>query len=192
MAHTSRIVATETARSVPQWSDVAAWATVWCTVPSSAWRVAAGLGVDVGFTGELGDMYRGPAFLLYVWVLTVVSQAGAFLTLGLVRPWGERVPSWIPRLGGRPIPPLAVITPALLGGVAVTALCAMVALAPNGPLDNPDFPRGAAGVIMALCYAPLLAWGPLVIALTVSYARRRGVVGASRDPHAGAMKAPTP
>jgi hypothetical protein len=26
---------------------------------------------------------------------------------------------------------------------------------------------------MDLCYAPLLAWGPLVAVLTVSYARRR-------------------
>ena len=162
--------------TVPRWAEAAAWATLWCTVPSAAWRVAAGFGVDVGFTGDLGEMYRGPAFLLYVWVLTVVSQAAAFLTLGLVRSWGERVPSWVPRLAGRPIPPLAVITPALLGAIAVTALCAMVALAPNGPLDNPDFPRGGAGTIMALCYAPLLAWGPLVIALTIAYALRRGVV----------------
>ncbi|MEO3779869.1 hypothetical protein ABGB16_24160 [Micromonospora sp. B11E3] len=129
-------------------------------------------------------MYSGPAFLLYVWILTVVSQTAAFLTLGLVRPWGERVPSWVPRLGRRSIPPLAVITPALLGALAVTALCAMVALAPHGPLDNPDFPRGIAGVIMVLCYAPLLAWGPLVIAVTIAYARRRGVFRRNRESHA--------
>ncbi|MEU2638984.1 hypothetical protein ABZ591_31255 [Micromonospora fulviviridis] len=164
-----------TAQPVPRWAVVAAWATVWCTIPSALWRIAAGFGADVGFTGVLGEAYRGPDFLLYVWMLTAVSQAAALLTLGLVRPWGERVPSWVPRLGGRSIPPPAVITPALLGALAVTALCMMVALAPNGPLDNPDFPHGTAGMIMNLCYAPLLAWGPLVIAVTIAYARRRGI-----------------
>lgn len=144
-----------------------------CTVPSAAWRVAAGLGVDVGFTGRLGELYQGPAFLTYVWVLTVVSQAAALLTLALVQPWGERVPHWVPRLGGRRIPPPVVIVPALLGGIAVTVLCAVVALVPDGPHDNPDFPHGTAGDVMVLCYAPLLLWGPLVIALTIAYARRR-------------------
>lgn len=39
---------------------------------------------------------------------------------------------------------------------------------------------------MALCYAPLLAWGPLVIALTIAYALRRGVVRRNLDPYAPA------
>lgn len=164
---------TRTQRPVPQWAVMAAWATVLCTVPSFAWRVIAGFGVDVGFTGELGAMYRGPDFIVYLWVLNVASQAAACLTLGLVRPWGERVPNWVPRLAGRRIPPLAVIVPASLGAVTVTALCALVTLLPGGPLDNPDFPHGIAGVIMGFCYAPLLAWGPLVAVLTIAYARRR-------------------
>jgi hypothetical protein len=160
-------------RPVPRWAVWAAWASVLCTLPSSMWRVAAGFGVDVGFTGELGAMYSGPAFIAYVWILTIASQGAAFLALGLVRPWGEMVPQWVPRLGGRRIPPLAVIIPAAFAGAAVTLLCAGVALTPNGPLNNPDFPHGAARTIMNLCYAPLLAWGPLVIALTVAYAHRR-------------------
>jgi len=92
---------TSTQRPVPRWAAMAAWATVLCTVPSCVWRIAAGFGVDVGFTGELGALYRGSEFIVYLWVLNVASQAAACLTLGLVRPWGERVPNWIPRLGGR-------------------------------------------------------------------------------------------
>ncbi|MFJ4526123.1 hypothetical protein ACIP4Y_35245 [Streptomyces sp. NPDC088810] len=106
-------------------------------------------------------------------ILSVVSQAAACLTLGLVRAWGERVPHWVPRLGGRRIPPLAVAAPAALGAFAVMGLCAAVTLIPGGPLDNPDFPHGTAGVIMDICYAPLLAWGPLVAVLTIAYTRRR-------------------
>ncbi|MEU8971237.1 hypothetical protein AB0D11_18495 [Streptomyces monashensis] len=111
--------------------------------------------------------------MVYVLILSVVSQVAACLTLGLVKPWGERVPRWVPQLGGRRIPPLAVVIPAAVGAVAVTGLCAAVTLVPGGPLGNPDFPHGTAGVIMDVCYAPLLAWGPLVGALTIAYVRRR-------------------
>ncbi|RMI32667.1 hypothetical protein [Nocardia stercoris] len=158
---------------VPRWTELAAWATVGCTIPSCIWRVTAGFGVDVGFTGELGRLYHGPTFVTYVWILTLVSQSAALLTLGLVRPWGEWVPAWIPVLGSRRIHPLVAIVPAALGGLAVTTLSAAVALSPRSPLTDPDFPHGTAGVVMGLCYAPLLAWGPLVIAVTAAYARRR-------------------
>ncbi|MDI2124892.1 hypothetical protein [Yinghuangia seranimata] len=162
-----------TADAVPRWAEAVAWATVVCTVPSGLWRVAAGFGVDVGFRGELGELYRGPQFIGYVWILTVLSQAAAMLTLGLVRPWGEVVPAWVPRIGGRVVPAWLVVAVASVGAVAVTALCAAVALAPHGPLENPDFPHGTAAKVMVACYAPLLAWGPMVLLLTTAYARRR-------------------
>ncbi|MEU1012178.1 hypothetical protein [Streptomyces sp. NPDC005890] len=142
-------------------------------MPSCVWRLCLGFGVDVGFTGRLGSLYTGTPIMVYVLILSVVSQAAACLTLGLVRPWGERVPHWVPRLGGRRIPPLAVAAPAALGAFAVMGLCAAVTLIPGGPLDNPDFPHGTAGAIMDICYAPLLAWGPLVAVLTIAYTRRR-------------------
>ncbi|MFI9813729.1 hypothetical protein [Saccharothrix variisporea] len=157
----------------PRTRNLLAWLTVWLTVPSCAWRVAAGFGVDVGFTGQLGELYRGPEFLAYVWVLTIASQAAAFLTFGLVRPWGERVPGWVPGLAGRSIPAGLVVGVAGVGALAVTAVSVVLAFSDSGPLHHPDFPSGTAGTVMALCYAPLLAWGPLVGVLTVAYARRR-------------------
>ncbi|MFG3099242.1 hypothetical protein ACGFZL_01700 [Streptomyces sp. NPDC048182] len=170
--------------AVPRWAVRAAWATMLCTVPSCVWRLALGVGVDVGFTGRLGSLYTGTPIMIYVLVLTLLSQAPACLTFALVCPWGERVPGWVPRLGGRRVPPLAVALPAAVGAVAVTALCAVVTLLPGGPLDNPDFPRGTAGLIMDACYVPLLAWGPLVAVLTVAYLRRRR--SARTPPGAGA------
>ncbi|NDU77293.1 hypothetical protein GWI34_32420 [Actinomadura sp. DSM 109109] len=163
----------ETHARAPRWAVWCAWATVLCTVPSGLWRMALGFGVDVGFTGKLGEMYTGVDIMVYVLTLTVVSQAAAFLALGLIRPWGQTVLRWIPFLGGRRIPPLAVIIPAALGGTAVTALCLAVTLPSGGPLTNPEFPQGTAGLIMDVCYAPLLLWGPLVLLLTAHYARRR-------------------
>ncbi|MFG3283200.1 hypothetical protein [Streptomyces sp. NPDC048111] len=149
--------------------------TVLCTVPSCLWRLSLACGVDVGFTGRLGSLYRGTPITVYVLILSAVSQAAACLTLGLVKPWGERIPRWAPWMGGRRIPPSVVVIPAAGGAAAVMALCAAVSLVPGGPLDNPDFPHGAAGVVMDICYAPLLAWGPLVAALTIAYARRHRV-----------------
>ncbi|MEU7183337.1 MULTISPECIES: hypothetical protein [Streptomyces] len=177
--------------AAPRWAVWAAWATVLCTVPSCVWRLALGFGVDVGFTGRLGSMYTGTSITVYVLILSVASQAAACLTLGLVKPWGERVPCWVPRLGGRRIPPLAVVIPAAAGAIAVTGLCAAVTLVPRGPLDNPDFPHGTAGVIMDICYAPLLVWGPLVAALSIAYARRRRAGEQSDEPaHHGSETRP--
>ncbi|MGW6912783.1 hypothetical protein ACWGB8_02995 [Kitasatospora sp. NPDC054939] len=164
--------------TAPRWAVLAAWATVLCTVPSCAWRLALGLGVDVGFTGELATMYRGTELLGYVLVLSAASQAASLLTLALVRPWGERLPHRLPRVGGRRVPPAAVIAPASLGAFAVTGLCAALTLAPNGPLGHPEFPQGGARLVMLACYAPMLAWGPLVAVLTVAYTRRRAIEGA--------------
>ncbi|MEU8302650.1 hypothetical protein AB0C84_03740 [Actinomadura sp. NPDC048955] len=179
MPATENVTASETLSGVPRWAVWCAWTTVLCTVPSGVWRMALGFGADVGFTGKLGEMYTGVDIMVYVLTLTVVSQAAAFLTLGLIRPWGQTVPRRIPFLGGRRIPPLAGIIPAALGGAAVTVLCLALVLPSGGPLANPEFPQGTAGLIMDVCYAPLLLWGPLVLVLTAHYARRRS---AAPDP----------
>ncbi|MEV1009220.1 hypothetical protein [Streptomyces sp. NPDC049881] len=175
----------------PRWAVLAAWATVLCTVPSCVWRLALGAGVDVGFTGRLGALYTGTPVMVYVLVLSVLSQAVACLTFALVSPWGERVPGWVPRLGRRRVPVLAVALPAAVGAVAVTGLCAVLTLVPGGPLDNPDFPQGTAGLVMDACYAPLLAWGPLVAALTFAYLRRRSA-GVPPGAAAGTSPAASP
>ena len=49
------------------------------------------------------------------------GDGGALLTLGLVRPWGETFPRWIPILGGRRVPPRLAIIPAALVSVLVTS-----------------------------------------------------------------------
>ncbi len=54
--------------------------------------------------------------------LSLVGEAVALVSLGLVRPWGERVPRWILVLGGRRVAPhatFAATTGAML--VAVTS-----------------------------------------------------------------------
>ena len=151
----------------PRWADWAAQATLWCTLPSGIWRILFGLGFPAGFTGSR------PWFMLpYVIALTVVSEAVAFLSMGLVRPWGEVWPRWVPFLHGRRVRPLAAIIPAALGSVALTLIWTSSILGFQIDAD-PELPHGAKAVILAVCYAPLVAWGPLLAAVTVAYAIRR-------------------
>lgn len=169
---------TKTVPDVPRWANLAAHATLLATLPSGLWRIAMGLGIPVGFTAQGLDEFGIPGWgTAYVFGLSLLAEALAFLTLGLVRPWGEVWPRWIPGLRGRRIPPLAAILPAAAGAITLTALGvqglfgwaeAGSSMAAGSWEDSPVY-----GVVMAACYAPLLLWGPLLAAVTVHYARRR-------------------
>jgi hypothetical protein len=141
---------------------------MWCVLPSGIWRILFGLGLPAGFTGEVEP---GVGMLLYVIALTVATEALAFLSLGLTRGWGEVWPRWVPFLRGGRIPPLVAIVPAALGSVTLTLMWTQAALNLTEPAT--EFPDGAKGVILVACYAPLLAWGPLLAVVTVAYAVRR-------------------
>ncbi|MFD7444335.1 hypothetical protein [Streptomyces sp. NPDC059909] len=79
---------------------------------------------------------------------------------------------WVPLLGGRPVRPLAAVVPALLGAVWLFALCAWSLYCQLAGLGGPI---GSAWqeALVAVCYAPLLAWAPLLVAVTVANHRRR-------------------
>ncbi|MGB2567525.1 hypothetical protein ACPFP2_03580 [Micromonospora citrea] len=166
----------QTTLDAPRWARWAAYAVPLLVLPSGIWRLALGAGVPVGFTGELGRLYAAPGWITpYVVALTVVAEAAALLTLGLVRPWGEVVPAGVPRFGGRPLPTWCVVGAAALGVAALTAIAVPTVALWNGPenMGDPDAPQGIAGVVMTACYAPMLAWPPLLAAVTVAYWRRR-------------------
>ncbi|WP_141746805.1 hypothetical protein [Streptomyces agglomeratus] len=76
---------------VPRWAVLAAYAVPLVTLPSGLWRIALVAGLPVA-----SDPVRTGWGVLYVLTLTAVSEALALLTLGLVQPWGEVVPRWIP------------------------------------------------------------------------------------------------
>jgi hypothetical protein len=166
-----------TARPVPRWARWAAHAVPLAVLPAGLWRILLGLGVPMGFSGELARVYEGPDWVLtpYVIVLSLLAEGCALLTLGLVRPWGEVFPRWLPFVGGRTVPVAGAVAAALLGAVTVMWLCVDVMRAWDGPdfMGNPGAPQGLAGWVMALCYAPMLAWGPLLVVVTFAYYRRR-------------------
>jgi len=168
-----RISSLRTVPGVPRWARNAACLAALTTLPSSLWRLPMAWGWTMGFAPSIRKELHIPGWgSAYIVSLTVLSEIFAFLTLGLVQSWGEVWPRWVPRLRGRPIPVPAAVIPALVGA-------AMVMIYSAGLLHNmfinpdPASPHGLAVVILDLCYAPIILWGPLLVAVTVHYHRRR-------------------
>ncbi len=142
-------------------------------LPSGIWRILLGCGLSMGFSeGSLdGQGFPGRGTVMVVF-LTLLTEALALLTFGLVRPWGEVVPRWVPVLKGRRIPAAPVVVVATAGGVLLTVIW-VFALGNvfAGGLDEITG-RGWHALAVA-CYLPALAWGPLLLWVTFHYHRRR-------------------
>ncbi len=155
---------------VPRWARIAAHAVPFTILPSGLWRMGVMLAIPGFGTAEARN--HGAGLDLYLVLLFVISEALGLLTLGLVQPWGEAVPRWIPLLGGRRIRPLAAVVPAALGALASTGVVYYFFLS----ILFGGFPAGHTTpeeVILTVCYLPLLAWGPLLGSVTYAYYRRR-------------------
>ncbi|MFC4020348.1 hypothetical protein ACFOW4_20720 [Micromonospora sp. GCM10011542] len=153
------------------WAVGAAYAVPLCVLPSALWRLS------LLFTDESVTTW-------YMIFLSALSMGLALSTLGLVHRWGQQVPYWVPLLGGRWIPARAVVIAALTGGWLLVAICVYFLLnqtfhfVQSGWLgmgrDEPSHP--VPGWEVLRYYAPLLAWGPLVIAVATDYRRRVALV----------------
>jgi hypothetical protein len=158
-----------TAPPPPRWARVTAHAAVLVTLPAGLWRIAMGLGIPVGYSPEvLRALYDVPGLGSLANIgISVFQESLALLTLGLVKQWGEVAPRWLPFIGGKPIKPMAAVIPAALGAVVLTLLMtsqfAMWSSVDHGPLSE------TGRTVMGFCYLPLVLWGPLLGAVTVSY-----------------------
>ncbi|MFI0355235.1 hypothetical protein [Actinomadura sp. 9N407] len=153
-----------------------------CVLPSGLWRIALVAGVAGLDTSTLPT-----SEVLYILSLSIITEGLALLTLGLVRPWGETVPGWVPVVGGRRIPTLAVVVPAAVGAVVITAVWAYGILnyffhfvPPMNDTGQTLPTTGPAALALEITYAPLIAWGPLLAIVTVAYYRRRTRTAAAR------------
>ena len=162
----------------PRWARRAATVAALTTVPSGLWRTSMVVGVPVGASDEvLAAHYGFPGWgTVYVFGLTTLLVSLSLLTLGLVQGWGEVFPRWMPLVGGRDVPPRVAVIPAGTGAVLLTLLWASV-FSNVGQIWDLYGLEGAARALMVACYSPLILWGPLLGAVTVSYARRRAHPG---------------
>ncbi|WP_371618386.1 hypothetical protein [Streptomyces sp. NBC_00454] len=154
---------------VPRWAVLTAYAVPLVTLPSGLWRIALVIGLPVA-----KDPVHTGWGVAYVLTLTAVSEGLALLTLGLVQPWGEVVPRWIPLIGGRPVRPLAAVVPALLGAAALFFLSILVGIVQSNSLASGSLTTSATqDTVLVACYLPLVAWAPLLAATAIAYHRRR-------------------
>lgn len=130
------------------------------------------VGIHVGYSAELTrSKFHAPGWgSVYMICLSLLVESLALLTLGLVRPWGEVAPRWIPIMGGKPIRPMAAVIAAGTGAVALTVIgvSQLMLWGQVGEADSNNL-SGTALRFMGMCYAPLLGWGPLLGVVTVSY-----------------------
>jgi hypothetical protein len=157
-------------RPVPRWADRAAHLVSLVVLPSGLWRIALAAGASMGLSDADTAGLPGAQSIAIV-ALSLVCEGVALLTLGLVKPWGERFPGWIPRLGGRTIPAWPVVVIAGAGTVALQLIVAFAFRHPGVP--GLDFSGAGWKALFYACYAPLLLWAPLTAAVTIAYGRRR-------------------
>jgi hypothetical protein len=144
---------------------------MWASLPSALWRFAVVIGIPMGLADSEYDAMLIPGWgYLLVPLLSVFQEALAFLVMGLVRPWGEVWPRWIPGLHGRPVPVPVATTIAAVGALGCTVYGVLFVWTTL----HSDLAITRWGEwVMNLCYLPLAAWGPLLAAVTVHYCRRR-------------------
>lgn len=170
-------------REPQRWAKAACWTAFCSAIPSALWRLAMLAGVDTGFM--YADLYRdGGAATLYVLGLEVVQLGAAALCLGLCYPWGERVPSWVPGLGGRTLPrllPLAIgaagnaVLYLIIGGTLLRLASRWLGLS-EGWTPTDGMSTGPV-VALAIAYAPMLIWPVALTVALVGYGRRRDGAG---------------
>ncbi|SDW47285.1 hypothetical protein SAMN05216215_1003221 [Saccharopolyspora shandongensis] len=100
--------------------------------------------------------------------LALAATGGAALTWGLIRPWGERFPRWIPGAAGRPVPVDLAVVPALTVSVLV--------LAASKVILTVLFAETGIGLEYVLVWLPMLLWPLWSVALAlaaVNYKIRR-------------------
>ena len=162
-----------TVADAPRWIKIAAWATPLCVLPSSLWRIYAITQVPPGCPDSAGTH-------AYVVGLSTVAFLAAFATVGLVSPWGRRVPLGVPLLGGRPIRTQTVLSIAGTG-IALLAVVYLYAFLnpvfgwrePNDDVPGCPPPEDTDGAWLAyLAYSPILAWLPLLVLVTADFRRR--------------------
>jgi hypothetical protein len=165
-----------TAEGAVRWGRWAVSVAVVVPLLYAATRYAWALGLPLGISEEF--LREGQATGLW-WAgaaLATLAVVGSILTLGLVRPWGEAFPRWIPYLGGRRVPPWLAIVPAALVSVLVTSAGLMFIrlVVTDAFADAFEFGPDLGWVALA---PELLwpAWGAALAATTLAYYyRRRG------------------
>lgn len=172
LLRTRRSACLRCGRPAARWTrpEVAArwgrWATIvaaLCPMPYALLRFTWLLPDPVMFSAA--ELDAEPGIRLFGVGLGLVAFGAGVVTLGLIRPWGETWPRWMPFVAGRPVPVKAAVIPgttaALLLGVGSISWVVTVATNADGLLSE--------------LVIPFPLWGASVgLATLAYYLRRRG------------------
>ncbi|MFF7458171.1 hypothetical protein [Kitasatospora sp. NPDC008115] len=147
---------------VQPWARHAARALPLLALPLCLWRLPIGFGFQMGMDVPPEDLSLWVT-VPYVLALSLLSEAFALLCGGLVRPWGERLP-------GR-----AVVAVGAVSGAGFTLLAGQWVLTTFhvGGFQAVGYVNGWWRVPAAVTSGLFVLWGPLILALTCGYHRRR-------------------
>jgi hypothetical protein len=146
------------------------WATLvaaFCPMPYALLRMTWLLPHPIGFSAA--ELNAEPGIKMFGLGLGLIATASGVVTLGLIRPWGEVWPRWIPFVAGRPVPMKAVLVPGIVA--ASLLLVGSVSLIQLGWDPDASFLKNA-GLLLLF---PFPVWGAAVgLATAAYYYRRRG------------------
>jgi len=160
-------------RPLPPWARRAAYAglvlpLVGWTLPHLLWM----LGVPAGITRHTLDEALRLGLPIQL-LITFAPAAGAVLTVGLTRPWAQRVPRRVPGLGGRRMPRMLAIGPAMtvafaLAGYGLWGLALMTRDVATGAVTVRSLITSWAVVGTEIVF---VGWAAAVAVATAGYAR---------------------
>ena len=101
-------------------------------------------------------------------ILGMAMLTGGILTLGLILPWGTRIPRWFGRAGGKPVPVSLAVIPALTVSILFTA-----AGLDSFLLAGESSTGLAIAMLTTALVFPFWLWGPLLALATWGYALHR-------------------
>lgn len=136
-------------------------------------------GADLGFRDAA--LYRDSLTnTLYVIGLDALQVLVAAVCFGLIRPWGEIVPRWVPWVGGtrihRLIPTVIGTAGVIVLWVILLQLAVAFGLSWWGITDGWTPDRGMSGgerALLVVAYVPFFIWPAAVSAAIVGYWKRR-------------------
>jgi len=133
------------------------------------WSFALDMPIGVDREGIRKEAAESPGIWLAGAILATMGAGGAVLTFGLVRPWGEVYPRWIPRLRGKRVRPRTAIIPASLVAILITSAGLMNVrwlIIGRFRLEEETW-----GLFLPQLFWPL--WGVALAVATVAYYLRR-------------------
>jgi hypothetical protein len=153
--------------SARRWGN---WATIiaaLCPMPYALVRMTWLLPTPIGLGIDAATLDAEPGMKLFGLGLGVIALTSGIVTLGLIRPWGEIWPRWIPFLAGRPVPLKAALIPA-----TTVAACLLVSsLSMVQMLWRPE--ESLLTNLGYLALFPFPLWGTSLAVATAAYYYRR-------------------